>query len=458
MTIRRTAGAVIALVALVVAIVLLRSGGDAYHVQIRFADSGLLVNGGVVTVAGEKVGTVEDLRLSDESQAVAEVGIDSAFAPLREGTRAVIRKRSLSGEASDYIDLQLGPGDAKDLPDGATIGGINTDSSVPLDVVVDTFDPIARVAVTKSVDFFRDTTLGREQRANASLRYLNPALSSSSRLLEEVGRDRPDLVRFVTATSSLLTDISARGDALAELIPHLSTTMGALAARRADLGDAVEVLPSFLRRADSTFAGLRGTLDRLDPLVTAAGPVVANDLRPLLTQLRAFAPAARAPVRDLSRTIRQPGPDNDLVELVRAQPAVDRIANRAAQRNGETRPGALPAIRTALRGVTPQIAFARPYSVDAVGWFDDFSATGAYDALGGFSRAGLGLNGFTFSPTLSTLIPIPPPLRDALSAGLSAGRNNRCPGSIERAAADGSNPYLPSPGFNCDPTQVPIGP
>jgi hypothetical protein len=38
------------------------------------------------------------------------------------------------------------------------------------------------------------------------------------------------------------------------------------------------------------------------------------------------------------------------------------------------------------------------------------------------------------------------------------GRNNRCPGSIERTAPDGSNPYKPSPDFNCDASQAPIGP
>lgn len=456
--VRGVAVALLLATAVVVVLILLVGGGTPYRVTARFQNAGLLVKGSLVTVAGEKVGTVEGLRLTDNGQAAATLKIDDAYAPLRHGTRAVIRKHSLSGEANDYVDLQLGPAQGASLPRHATIPTIDTESDVPLDAVLDVFDPVARTAVSKTIDLLRDSTHGRERRANAALRYLDPALSASARLLGELGRDRPDLERFVTATAGLTTDLSARDDALAGVVSGLSRTMRAVATQRDALGTAVDELPAFLRRASTTFAGLRTTLDRLDPLVTAATPVVRRDLQPLLTGLRAFAPAARPVVRDLARAIRLPGADNDLVELLRRQPAVDRIANRTAERNGAQRPGAFPITQRALRGATPQIAFARPYSVDAVGWFDDYSSSGAYDALGSFSRAGLGLNQFSLTPTLNTLLPIPAALRPLLSTGLATGRNNRCPGSDERPAADGSNPFVPSKDFNCDRTQVPLGP
>ena len=53
---------------------------------------------------------------------------------------------------------------------------------------------------------------------------------------------------------------------------------------------------------------------------------------------------------------------------------------------------------------------------------------------------------------------MPGALRPLLeSESLATGRNNRCPGSIERRAGDGTNPYKPSADFNCDASQVPIG-
>ncbi len=450
---------VLVLVAAVAVIALVLLGGGGYTIDARFVNAGNLVNGNLVTVNGEQVGKIDDVRLSDDGQAVAKLAIDDDYAPLREGTRAVVRKRSLSSVANDVIELQLGEGDAPDIREGGEIPAINTESDVPLDEVFNTFDPVARVAVGKTFNLLRDFNRGKEDRARAAFAYLNPALSSSSRLFAELDRNKPDLERFITATAALTTDLSARDDDLAGLVTNLGTTMRAVSTERASLGSALDQLPTFLRRTNTTFVNLRAALDDLDPLVTAATPVVRDKLRPLFAQLRPFAAGAQPTVRDLSRTIRRPGADNDLVELLQRQPAVDQIANQKARRNGSEREGAFPALRRAAQGATPQLAFLRPYSVDAVGWFDDFSQTGGYDALGSYSRAGLALNQFSVGPLLDRLLPVPGALRPLLQTdAIKTGRNNRCPGSIERRAADGSNPYKPTPDFNCDASQVPIGP
>jgi phospholipid/cholesterol/gamma-HCH transport system substrate-binding protein len=445
-------GAIAAVVVLVV--VILVAGGGGYRVDAHFVNASQVVKGGLVTVAGEKVGKVEDISLTDDGQADLELSIDGDYAPLRRGTRAVIRQRSLSGAASNYVELQLGGGDQPEIKDGGVIPGADTESNVTLDQIFDMFDPKTRAATQKTLRFFRDVNRGREARANSALQYLNPALSASSRLFSELDRNRPDFERFIVATSGLVTDLSARDDDLTGLVSNLGTTMSALAAQRQDLGDAVQTLPRFLRRANTTFVNLRAALDDLDPLVDVSKPIVRNQLRPLFAELRPFARDAAPTIRDLSKTIRRPGKGNDLVELLEAQPAVDAIANKTAERNGAQRPGAFAATRKAVEGATPQLGFVRPYAPDLVGWLDVFSSSGAYDALGGFSRAGLELNQFTLLPTLDAILPVPPALRDALAAGtLSVGRNNRCPGSIERGAI-----YKPSPEFNCDAKQVPIGP
>ncbi len=441
---------------LLIAIVLLR-GGDSYEVDARIINAGNLVKGNVVTVAGESVGTVKDIELTDDGQARLRLSINSDYAPLRQGTRAIVRKRSLSSIANDTIELQLGP-NGPAMRKGDEIPAINTESAVPIDSVLNTFDPVARLAVSKSLKLFRDFNLGKENRSQAALMYLNPSLSASSRLFQELNRGKPELERFIDATAALTTDLSARDDQLAGLVTNLGTTMKALATERGNLGDSLEQLPTFLRRTNTTFVNLRASLDDLDPLVTASKPVVRNKLRPLFAALRPFAADAAPTVRDFSKTIRRSGADNDLVELLRLQPAIDKIANQSAVRNGKNRPGAFKALTASAQGATPQFEYFRPYSPELAGWFDDFSASGAYDALGGFSRAGLGLNGFTVAPLLGDLLPVPPALRDQLQTLLSSngqlvtGRNNRCPGSLERGAI-----FRPTPDYNCDPTQVPIG-
>jgi phospholipid/cholesterol/gamma-HCH transport system substrate-binding protein len=449
----------VAVAVVLIALIVALSGTGGYTVHARFVSASQIVKGNEVKVSGEPVGSVTDVALTDDGQADVTLKITAdGYHPLRRGTRAIIRQASLSGVANRYVDLQLGGADQPDLDEGDTLPTTSTEAAVDLDEIFDTFDPHTRAAVSSSVEFLRDFQAGSEDEANAALRYLNPALASSSRLLQEVNRDTPDLQRFVNETAKLVTDVSARDGALAGLVRNLATTASALTSNGEALGESIGLLPNVLRDANSTFVDLRGSLDDLTPLVDDAKPIVKDKVRPLLAQLRPLARDAEPALQDLSGVVRKRGADNDLVELLRRQPAIDAIANKAAERNGEDRPGALPVTTKALEGATPQVGFLRPYAPELVGWFDDFSTTGAYDALGNYSRAGLALNGFSVG-TLGNLIPVPAELRaELLAAGTKTRRNNRCPGSLERTAPDGSNPYIPSQDFNCDRTQVPIGP
>jgi len=444
---------------IVIVLVVLLAGASDYTVHARFVSASQIVKGNAVRVSGQSVGTVGAIRLTDDGQADVTLKInEDGYFPLRRGTRAIIRQQSLSGVANRYVDLQLGGARGADIPDGGRLATDSTEAAVDLDQIFDTFDPETRAGTQKSIEFLRDFQAGNEDEANAALRYLNPALSSTSRLFAEVNRNTPDFKRFIVQTSKLVTDASAQDDVLSGLVRNLSATTSALTSNGESLAVGIGLLPNVMRKANTTFVNLRASLDDLTPLVDDAKPIVRSKLRPLLSELRPFARDAQPAVRDLSATVRRKGSQNDLVELLRTTPALDAIATRTASRNGKDRAGTLPETIKALDGITPQLAFLRPYSTDLVGWFDDFSTSGAYDAMGNFSRAALALNGFSAGSLLNAL-PVPPQLRNLLlSAGTKTGRNNRCPGSIERPAADGSNPYKPSADFNCDATQVPIGP
>ena len=459
--VRRVAVVAVLVLAVAAGAFLLLSGGDPYQVKIRFENASQLVKGNEVQVAGMPVGLVKKIDLTDDGQAEITMTVNDEYAPLRRGTRAIVRQASLSGVANRYIDLQLGDGRESEIPDGGRIKADRTVANVDLDQFFNIFDPVARIAIQKDLKGFAQMYAGRSEEANDAARLLNPALSSSSRLFTEINRNTPLFERFITETANLVGDTAEKKDDLAGVVDNLATTSSALAARKAALGEAIGRLPDFMRKTNTTFVNLRGALDDLDPLVTASKPVV-RQLRPFLRQLRPFARDARPTVRDLSRTIRRPGANNDLIEFLNAQPAVDQIANRRAVRNGEQRDGAFAEMSRAAKAAAPQIGFGRAYAPDLVGWFDDFSHTGQYDALGNFSRAGLALSQFTFTTAaggLPTLLPVPASLRDeALALNSVTGRNNRCPGAVERPAADGSNPFRESASFNCDPTQIPPGP
>src|SRR3954447_24565310 len=123
--------ALLALVAVIaaVAVILLRDG-DSPPSRLRFHDAGQLVKDDDVQVGGRRVGSVRDIRLTDDNQAEIEIAVDRDFAPLHDGTTAVIRATSLSGIANRYIALTPGPNSRPALGDGSLLGTDKTTSIV----------------------------------------------------------------------------------------------------------------------------------------------------------------------------------------------------------------------------------------------------------------------------------------------------------------------------------------
>jgi phospholipid/cholesterol/gamma-HCH transport system substrate-binding protein len=460
---RIAAIAAVAIAAVGVVAILIAGGGRAYTVRADFQNASQIVKGNLVQVSGRPVGKVTDITLTNDGQAQLTLNIDPAFAPLREGTDATVRASSLSGIANRYIDLRLAPAAARAIPDRGVISQTHTTTAVDLDQIFNIFGPRERRALSGLIRGSANQYTGRGPQGNAGLAYLNPSIASTTALFGELNRDSGLFKRFITANSHLVTDVSQRANDLAGLVDNLATTTGAIGRRRASLQDAIVRLPAFMRRANTTFVNLRATLDDLAPLVDESKPV-ARKLRPFLRQLRPLAQDAQPTVRDLTNLVRKPGANNDLIDLTRTNLPLRDIAIGPVQANGASREGAFPASTRALNTSTPELASARPYAPDVLGWFDDFSTTGPYDALGGVSRAALHVNLFTLLGNVPNISPaglINPADRAAsFSKAAQLHQNNRCPGSIERpVAGDNSNdPAQFAAQTGCDPSQTPLGP
>jgi phospholipid/cholesterol/gamma-HCH transport system substrate-binding protein len=441
-------GAVIA--AIVIVAVLLFSGGGGYSIKAHFLNAGQLVKGNQVEISGTPVGTVDDINLTPDGQAVVTLSIDDANAPLRQGTKATIRQASLSGIANRYVDLQMPSGDSTNtasIPDGGEIGVDRTTTAVDLDQVFALFDPPTRVAVQ---DFFKNSAAqfkGKENQQRLAYHYLNPALSTSSHLFNELNRDNPLLSRFLVDSSKLVTALAQKRDDLSLLIQNANITFRALGNEKVALADAITRFPGFMRQANSTFVDLRSALDATDPLVNASKPV-AKKLQPFLAQLRPLARDARPTVRDLSRIVYKPGPNNDLNDLQHTFPALKSAALDTKSRSidlgtgaksvGNVR-GSFPESTQALTDSAPIIGFGRPYTVDFNGWADDFSTTGSYDALGGFSRTFNVFNAISAVPNNApTFVPLTSRFAN-LTQTIRADQFKRCPGASEEPAPDGLN-------------------
>ena len=402
------------------AVLMFVGGGGGYRVEAEFINAGQLVKGDPVKIGGTSVGSVKSVDVTKNGHAVVTFSVEDEYAPLRRGTKAIVKETSLSGIANRYVDIQVGPQNGTEIADGGRLGPDETESAVELDQIFDMLNRNARQSLKGVFKGWATSLKHRGPAIRRGIRYLNPALSTGSRLFAELTRDDPLFERFLVDSSRLVTALAGREDDLAGVVSNLNATTRALGNQKDALAESIDRLPPFMRRANTTFVNLRGALNDVDPLVTAAKPV-ARRLGPFLDQARAFAAGARPTVRDLRLTIHRRGRRNDLTELMRTFPPLARTALDTRRINGTNRRGAFPETVDALRASAPTIALGRPYTSDLVGWFDDFSTTGAYDALGSFSRAFINFSEILYGP------------------GPKKGQYRRCPGASEAAAPDGSN-------------------
>jgi phospholipid/cholesterol/gamma-HCH transport system substrate-binding protein len=439
-----TAARVAALAGVIAAVVLvaliLFGGGGAYEVSAYFQNAGQLVKGNQVQVGGHVIGEITKVELTDSSEAKVTMRLDDdELTPLHRGTTATIRATSLSGIANRYVSLQPGPNNAGEIDDGGRIGADDTSAPVDLDQLFDTLDPKTRRALQRIIQGSATYYTGKSRQANESFRYLPATLSTTAQLTGEIALDDKVFERFVVDAASVVNAIAERQTDLAQLVGNANGAARAIGDESAALDRALGLLPSTLRKANTTFVNLRSTLDDLDVLVDASKPAT-KDLAPFLRRLRPLVADARPTIADLRQAIRAPGPGNDLIDLTSRMPRLAALTSRVFPR----------AVRT-LDRAEPVVEYARFYTPDLVGWFKDYGQSAAsYDANGHFAKISPLLGVLHFNGT--ELVP-----RAAGTNQLSdvaKGQIRRCPGSAAPRPPDGSAPF-PVP--DCDPSVVPPG-
>ena len=122
--------------------------------------------------------------------------------------------------------------------------------------------------------------------------------------------------------------------------------------------------------------------------------------RPQAPALRQAAPRASPatpspPSRASTGSSTRPAQSNDLIELTRLQDPLAQIGVGPVDRNGASRPGALPASADSLKNSLNQVSTLRAYAPELTGWFDDFGHSGFPDAFGGIGRISTTLNTFS---------------------------------------------------------------
>ena len=418
---------------------LILGGGSSYTLNADFQSASGLVTGDNVLIGPAAVGTINSISLTDNGEARVQMSLRGGVGPMHEGTVARIFEDSLSGIASKYVALEPGPRQAPQIPDGGVITATHTYSEVNIDQIFDTFDPLTLAGLKGFIQGEAASLDGRGVQANQALKYLAPGLQTTSQLTAELTRDQPTFDQLVVQGANALSALASRSDQLTQLIANTSTATGAIASQSQALQEALGLLPSTLRRATTTFAGLQATLDSLDPLVAASKPAV-RQLPEFLASLRKVITVGIPTIGALDNLIHNPAGTGDLTTLAQSTPELARIAATA-----------FPEMIKQLNDSQNQVVYLREYTPDVIAALTNVGQAGAYyDANGHYVRTQPALFPFGLDSSNELTTQFPSQRYDRLHAV-----HDRCPGSASQATPDGSAPQSVS---GCSTSAVPPGP
>ncbi len=411
--------------------------GSPYTLRIVFPDAAGLVSGDQVLIGPASVGTVSSVGLTANGQAQVQVTLNDGVGPLAQGTIARIENAGLAAIASNYVVLYPGPAGRPPIPSGGLIPERDAYAEVSLDQVFDALDPLTRAGIRGLIRGQAAAIQGRALAANRTLAYLAPALYSTSRLTQQLAGNELEFDGLLVQGARTMQALASRSAELTQLVANTNATTGAIASQARSLQTALQLLPATLTRSTRTFAGLRATLDVLDPLVNASKPAVRR-LAPFSAALYQLARTSTPTLTELAALIHNPG-HGDLTTLLQQTPALAHVGASA-----------FPNLIAAMNGSQAQLDYLREFTPDVVGALTNLGqASGYYDANGHYTRTQPFFGAFGLDAA-GELTAQPPSDR---YQGLQIV-HGRCPGGAVQATPDGSAP-LQVPG--CSPSSSPGG-
>ncbi len=276
-----------------------------------------------VQIAGVDVGRVRDVS-RDGRNARVIVEIDARYAPLRVGTRARLRTKTLLGEA--YLELDPGGRQAPDLPEDGVLPLASAAPTQRLDNVLDTFGPRTRGRLRTMLGGVAKAFANRGPDANNAIGRLDPLVGDFATVADELDRQGDSLGTLFARSATVFEVLGRRQGAVQTAITQGNRVFEVTARQNEALAATIRVLPGFLGSLQASFDRLTVASDDLDRAVTAVRPVVP-EVGPALRTIERAAPTFREAFSDLPPVIRagNKGLPSLTRILVAARPALRQI-------------------------------------------------------------------------------------------------------------------------------------
>ncbi|MCB0829141.1 MAG: MCE family protein [Solirubrobacterales bacterium] len=329
-----------------------------YELKLPLAQTGQLAAQSEVKVSGVSVGRVSSVDLGSGDQAdraIVTMEIDPEYAPVPTDTRAILRAKSLLGEA--YIELTPGDKAGGTLEEGSELPEAQIAQSIQLDEIFRTFDPKTREAFKQGAIDNAIATHGRGDELNQTLGILPGTFNQLTDVLRVLNDQEGDVTRLVRNTGVVFDALSRRQGELSGLIRNTNEVFSTTAAREQDLQDFFRVFPTFLRESQITQTQLGDFSAFAAPIMDRQIPV-AKQLSPTLKASARLAPVSV----DLYRGL---GPLND--KAPKAFPSLRGFLDQDA-------PKLLARLPDFLSELNPVLDTAKYYRSELTGFLANTSA------------------------------------------------------------------------------------
>ena len=276
---------------------------DAYRVRAIFDNAGFIIPGEDVKIAGVKVGSIEDVEVTDDFKAAVVFKIDDpGYQDFRADAQCIVRPQSLIGEK--FVECEptqkraVGaepPGKLRQIEEGPGEGQYllpveNTTKAVDLDLLNDIMREPERERLSIILNELGVGLAGRGADLNQVIRRANPALKEVDKVLRLLARQNDQLEQLAVDSDTIMAPLARERAHASSAIANMAAVARATAERRDDLQADIERLPRFLRELRPTMVRLGALSDEMTPVMSDLGDV-APDINRFLLELGPFSQA-----------------------------------------------------------------------------------------------------------------------------------------------------------------------
>jgi virulence factor Mce-like protein len=274
---RRVLALIIAALVAVLAIIAFGARAESagtYRVDAIFDTAKGIIPGQVVKVAGARVGSIDDVRLTHDYKARIVMSVPRRF-EFRQDASCNIQPEGLISE--NFVQCDPGSPGREPLG-GEPVPTVPVDhTAVPVSItdLFRIFQADVRQRFTVAMMALGGGLAARGEDLNEIIRRSNPTLGAVRRLTRDLAAQKDSLDAAVRDTDRVIAALAQRKDKVTDFIEQAARVTRQTADHRSELADSIRRLPPLLDATDTAL----GELDRL----------ITNG-RPLLGELRAAAP------------------------------------------------------------------------------------------------------------------------------------------------------------------------